>query len=161
MWSGPYCTRIFADLGAEVTKVEAPHRPDGIRANQDSSAPFFRELNRNKQGIQLDLRIEADRQALLQLVRESDVLVENFSPRVMRNFRLDCETLWEYQSKLGSIFMSAFVQLVPYQKFVGYGWTLEVMSGIASLTHYSDGVSWLPGFSGRDSGAGIQGAFAL
>src|SRR5699024_8914015 len=117
MWSGPYCTRIFADLGAEVTKVEAPHRPDGIRTNQDSSAPFFRELNRNKQGIQLDLRIEADRQALLQLVRESDVLVENFSPRVMRNFGLDCETLWDYQPKLGIISLSAFGQTGPYHNF--------------------------------------------
>src|SRR5699024_6333417 len=70
MWSGPYCTRMFADLGAEVIKVEAPHRPDGIRANQGTAASFFRELNRNKLGIQLDLRIEADRQELLQLVRE-------------------------------------------------------------------------------------------
>lgn len=161
MWSGPYCTRLFADMGTEVIKVEAPHRPDGIRANQVTASPFFRELNRNKQGIQLDLRVESERQELLQLVRESDVLVENFSPRVMRNFGLECETLWDCQPKLGIISLSAFGQTGPYHNFVGYGSTLETMSGIASLTYYPDGVPWLPGFSVSDIGAGIHGAFAL
>src|SRR5699024_12295276 len=109
--------------------------------------------------IQLDLRIEADRQALLQLVRESDVLVENFSPRVMRNFGLDCETLWDYQPKLGIISLSAFGQTGPYHNFVGYGSTLVVMSGIASLTHYSDSVPCLLGFSVFILVVGIPGDF--
>lgn len=161
MWSGPYCTRLFADLGAEVIKVEAHHRPDGIRGGRDDSKPFFRELNRNKKGIQLDLRLVDDRDKLLHLVQSSDILIENFSPRVMRNFNLDPETLWRYQPTLGIIALSAFGQTGPYQHFVGYGPTLEAMSGIASLTHYPDGAPWLPGFSISDIGAGIHGAFAL
>ncbi|WP_342514589.1 CoA transferase [Sporosarcina sp. FSL K6-1522] len=161
MWSGPYCTRLFADLGAEVIKVEAPHRPDGIRSDQCASSPFFKELNRNKLGIQLDLRLQTDRQTFLELVATSDVLVENFSPRVMSNFGLGCEELWKHRPDLTIVSLSAFGQTGPYRDFVGYGPTLESMSGVASLTQYSDGQPRLPGFSLSDIGAGIHGAFAL
>lgn len=161
MWSGPYCTRLFADLGAEVIKVEAPHRPDGIRSNKGALSPFFRELNRNKTGIQLDLRLESDYQTFLDLVTTSDVLIENFSPRVMSNFGLQSEKLWMHKPDLTIVSLSAFGQTGPYRDFVGYGPTLEAMSGLASLTHYSNGNPWLPGFSLSDIAAGIHGAFAL
>lgn len=161
MWSGPYCTRIFADMGAEVIKVEASHRPDGIRANEGAASPFFRELNRNKLGINLDLRCHSDRDFFLKLVEQSDVLVENFSPRVMANFGLHAEKLWKHKSDLIIVSLSAFGQTGPFRNFVGYGHTLECMSGLASLTHYNDGVPWLPGFSVSDIGAGIHAAFAL
>lgn len=161
MWSGPYCTRLFADLGVEVIKVEAPHRPDGIRSNQGSQAPFFRELNRNKLGIQLDLRLESDRKRFLELVKVSDVLVENFSPRVMPNFGLTNEELWNHRPDLLIVTLSAFGQTGPYRDFVGYGPTLETMSGLAALTNDPNGEPWLPGFSVSDIGAGIHGAFAL
>ncbi|GHH96777.1 CoA transferase [Neobacillus kokaensis] len=164
MWSGPYCTRLFADLGAEVIKIEAPHRPDGIRSNRGSQAPFFRELNRNKLGIQLDLRLESDLIRFLDLVKVSDVLIENFSPRVMPNFGLSKEELWKARPDLTIVSLSAFGQTGPYRDFVGYGPTLEAMSGIASLTKNSakeSEIPWLPGFSVSDIGAGIHGAFAL
>ncbi|HEY9577208.1 MAG TPA: CoA transferase [Pseudobacillus sp.] len=160
MWSGPYCTRIFADMGAEVIKVEAVHRPDGIRANQDAAPPFFSELNRNKLGIQLDLRFDKDRHTFLSLVRTSDILIENFSPRVMANFGLHPEELWKQNPNLIILSLSAFGQTGPYRNFVGYGPTLESMSGLAALTHYPDGMPWLPGFSISDIAAGIHGAFA-
>ncbi|MFP7296467.1 CoA transferase [Neobacillus niacini] len=161
MWSGPYCTRLFADLGVEIIKVEAPHRPDGIRSNKGSKAPFFRELNRNKRGIQLDLRLESDRKRFLELVKNSDVLVENFSPRVMPNFGLTNEELWIHRPDLLIVSLSAFGQTGPYRDFVGYGPTLESMSGLAALTNDPNGNPWLPGFSISDIGAGIHGAFAL
>lgn len=161
MWSGPYCTRLFADLGAEVIKVEAPHRPDGIRSNKGTMSPFFRELNRNKTGIQLDLRIESDYRIFLDLVATSDVLIENFSPRVMSNFGLSSEKLRLHKPDLTIVSLSAFGHTGPYRDFVGYGPTLEAMSGLASMTHYSNGKPYLPGFSLSDIGAGIHGAFAL
>lgn len=161
MWSGPYCTRLFADLGIEVIKIEAPHRPDGIRSNKGSAAPFFRELNRNKSGVALDLNLMGDRQKFLKLVETSDAVVENFSPRVMPNFGLQYEQLWKYQPELVYLSLSAFGQTGPYSDFVGYGPTLEAMSGIAALTDYGDGNPWLPGFSVSDIGAGIHGAFIL
>src|SRR5699024_8386191 len=161
MWSGPYCTRIFADLGAEVIKIEAPHRPDGIRGNTGETAPFFKELNRNKYGLTLDLKVKNDKDIFLNLVKTSDVIVDNFSPRVMANFGLTREILWDYQPTLIIISLSAFGQEGPYRDFVGYGPTLESMSGIASLTHYSNKNPKLPGFSISDIHAGIHGAFSL
>ncbi|WP_042356049.1 CaiB/BaiF CoA-transferase family protein [Bacillus rubiinfantis] len=160
MWSGPYCTRLLADMGAEVIKVEAPHRPDGIRANRGIKAPFFRELNRNKRGIQLDLRQEEARKVFLELVKISDVLVENFSPRVMANFGFTKEELWKLHPNLVILSLSAFGQTGPYRDFVGYGPTLEAMSGLAVLTGIN-GQPQLPGFSVSDIGAGIHGAFVL
>ncbi len=161
MWSGPYCSRLLADQGAEVIKVEAPHRPDGIRSNQENQAPFFRELNRNKKGITLDLRVKSDQEILMDLIESSDVLIENFSPRVMKNFGLTPDVLQKRNEQLIIISLSAFGQTGPYSDFVGYGPTLEAMSGIASLTFYQDETPWLPGFSISDIGAGIHGAFAL
>ena len=161
MWSGPYCTRIFADLGIEVIKIEAPHRPDGIRANQEASASFFQELNRNKLGIELDLNLQTDRYTFLELIKSSDIVVDNYSPRVMRNFDLQTERLWEHHSELIHLSLSAFGQTGSYRDYVGYGPTLEAMSGIAALTHYDNGKPWLPGFSISDIAAGIYGAFAL
>lgn len=161
MWSGPYCTRILADSGAEVIKVEAPHRPDGIRGSDEKSAPFFKELNRNKYGVTLDLKMEKDKDIFLELVKTSDVIIDNFSPRVMANFGLTKEVLWKYQPNLIIISLSAFGQEGPYRDFVGYGPTLESMSGIASTTHYSNNKPELPGFSISDIHAGIHGAFSL
>ena len=131
------------------------------RSNKGALSPFFRELNRNKTGIQLDLRLESDHQTLLDLVTTSDVLIENFSPRVMSNFGLQSEKLWMHKPDLTIVSLSAFGQTGPYRDFVGYGPTLEAMSGLASLTHYSNGNPWLPGFSLSDIAAGIHGAFAL
>ncbi|WP_050616111.1 CoA transferase [Bacillus testis] len=161
MWSGPYCTRLYADMGVEVLKVESAVRPDGTRAEQGVSSPFFRELNRNKLGLQLDLRLDSDRAALLELVSQSDMLIENFSPRVMKNFGLDSEVLWQHNPHLIIGSLSAFGQTGPYRDYIGYGPTLECMSGLASLTYYEKGEPWLPGFAVSDIGAGIHGAFAL
>lgn len=160
MWSGPYCTRLFADLGAHIVKIEAPHRPDGIRSNQGSSALFFKELNRNKKSITLDLHHELGRKHFLSLVKVSDIVVENFSPRVMKNFNLHPEQLATVNDNLIIASLSAFGQTGPYRDYVGYGPTIEAMSGIASQTTY-DGKPWLPGFSISDIAAGIHGAVSI
>ena len=161
MWSGPYCTRLFADLGAEAVKVEALHRPDGIRPTHGNRNPFFSELNRNKLGIDLNLTQEKDREHFLKLVETADVLVENFSPRVMVNLGLHDEKLWELNPNLLIVSLSAFGQSGPYRDYIGYGPTIESMAGLSCLTGYGDGKPWLPGFSVSDLGAGIHGAFAL
>lgn len=161
MWSGPYCTRIFGDLGAKVIKIEAPHRPDGIRPSEGVSSSFFCELNRNKLGVSLNLQLDEEKKHFLKLVETSDVLIENFSPRVMGNLGLADEKLWEINPGLLIVSLSAFGQSGPYRDFIGYGPTIESMSGISYMTRYEDGEPWLPGFSVSDLGAGIHGAFAL
>ncbi|MGM9943844.1 MAG: CoA transferase [Lysinibacillus sp.] len=160
MWAGPYCTRLLADLGVNVVKIEAPHRPDGIRGNQGAEALFFKELNRNKKSVSLDIRKEEDRKKLLALIKKSDIIVENFSPRVMRNFHLQAEQLAAVNENMIFASLSAFGQTGPYKDYVGYGPTIEAVSGIASQTTY-DGKPWLPGFSISDMAAGVHGAVSI
>ncbi|MGM9948965.1 MAG: CoA transferase [Lysinibacillus sp.] len=153
MWAGPYCTRLFADLGVEVIKIEAPFRPDGIRLNSQSSSSFFEELNRNKYGMTLDLRNDEEKQLLLRLLERADVVVNNFSPRVMQNLGFTNDVLVQAKADLVIASLSAYGQYGPYRDYVGYGPTIEAHSGLA--------VPRLPGFSISDMAAGIHGAIGI
>lgn len=153
MWAGPYCTRLFADLGVEVIKIEAPFRPDGIRLNSQSSTAFFEELNRNKYGITLDLRNDKEKGLFLQLIEQTDVIVNNFSPRVMGNFGFANEVLVNAKADLIIASLSAYGQYGPYRNYVGYGPTIEAQSGLA--------LPRLPGFSISDISAGVHAAIAI
>jgi len=160
MWAGPYCTRLFADLGATVVKIEAPHRPDGIRG-KSGSTPFFEELNRNKQSVVLDLNVEEDKEILLKLVEESHIVVNNFSPRVMGNFGLTDDVLQQQNASIIHAALSAFGQTGPYRDYVGYGSTLESMGGIVAQTVDHTGTPALPLFSISDMTAGVIGALSI
>ncbi len=160
MWAGPYCTRLFADLGATVIKIEAPHRPDGIRG-RSGSTPFFEELNRNKKSVVLDLNVEEDKEILLRLIEDSHIVVNNFSPRVMGNFGLTDDVLQLHNTSIIHASLSAFGQTGPYRDYVGYGSTLESMSGIVAQTLDHTGTPTLPLFSISDMLAGVMGAFSI
>ena len=96
VWAGPWCGRLLAALGARVLKVEGPARRDGTRPTAPHAcAGAFADLNRGKESLALDLASAAGRDAFLRLVVRADVLLENFSPRVMPNFGLDYATLAE------------------------------------------------------------------
>ncbi|MCH7737243.1 MAG: CoA transferase [Chloroflexi bacterium] len=122
--SGPYCTKLLADFGAEVIKVE---RPGGDPARR--MAPFFHDeadpekslvfayLNTNKQSVTLNLKSEKGIQVLRSLVAESDVLVENFAPRVMPSFGLDFEALQQINPGLVMTSISNFGQTGPYRDY--------------------------------------------
>lgn len=159
MWAGPYCSRLFADLGAEVIKIEAPNRPDGIRKDQGAFAPFFQELNRNKRAITLHLQQAEDRAHFEALVQSADIVIENFSPRVMENFGYTPDVLHALNDRLHVTSLSAFGQTGDYRDYIGYGPTLESFGGLAHATGYGD-TPWLPGFSVSDFAAGIHGAAA-
>lgn len=160
MWAGPYCTRLFADMGATVIKIEAPHRPDGIRGHSGTTL-FFEELNRNKQSVVLDLNEEEDKQLLLKLIERSQIVVNNFSPRVMNNFGLTDDVLQLHNGSIINASLSAFGQTGPYRDYVGYGSTLEAMGGIVAQTVDHTGTPFLPKFSISDMMAGIMGAFSI
>src|SRR5690349_16662793 len=88
--AGPFCSMIFADLGATVIKIENPADPDYTRTfppmvtvDGTQTSAFFAQFNRNKQGVSLDLRSDSGKALFLQLVRKADILVENFRPGVM------------------------------------------------------------------------------
>ena len=122
--AGPYCTKLLADFGAEVVKVE---RPGGDPARR--IAPFFHDepgpdmgltflyLNTNKQSITVNLKSEGGRDIVKSLARESDIVVENFSPRVLPSLGLDFEALRAENPGLVMVSISNFGQTGPYRDF--------------------------------------------
>ncbi len=122
--AGPYCTKLLADFGADVVKVE---RPDGDPARRmppffhDEAGPdkslLFLYLNTNKQGVTLNLKSASGREMLKELAQQSDVLVENFSPRVMPSLGLDYPVLKEINPSLVMVSISNFGQTGPYRDY--------------------------------------------
>lgn len=170
IWAGPYCTRLLADAGAEVIKIELAARPDGTRRrvmgadaaeNATEPASFFVELNRNKLGITLDLRAPDDRAHFHRLVDQADAVVENCSPRVMPNLGFDYAALRAIRSDIIVLSMPAFGGEGPYRDAVAYGSGIEAASGLASLNGYPDGPPALLGVAYGDPVAGLHGAVAL
>ncbi len=126
--SAPYCARLFADFGAEVVKVEPPGRGDmsrrwgpfpGDEPHPERSG-LFELLNTNKRGVTLDVDSDEGRGLLLDLVADADVLIENYPPPVMRERRLDYETLAEVNPDLVMISITPFGQTGPYSTWSGY-----------------------------------------
>ena len=145
-WAGPYATSLLADMGTEVIKIESDVYPDVFRSQGselDSSSshphetsPWFHTINRNKLSLSLDLNKPEGRQAFKELVTISDIVVENFSTRVMPNLGLSYEELRQVRPDLIMISMPAFGASGPYKDLVGYGEPMELMAGLAMLTGY-------------------------
>ena len=122
--AGPYCTRLLAGFGADVLKVEPPGGERGRRMGPfyhdepgpDSSLPFA-YLNMGKRGVTLNLKSEAGRDILVSLLAETDVLVENFAPRVMPSLGLGYEALREVAPHLVMVSISNFGQTGPYRDY--------------------------------------------
>jgi len=139
--SGPYCTKMLAQLGAEVIKIE---KPDGDPAR--NMPPFFEDdphpeksllflyLNTGKKSVTLNLKTEKGREILKKLVRESDILVENFSPRVMPGLGLGFETLAEINPGLIMTSITNFGQTGPYRDYLATDITAIAMGGLMHTT---------------------------
>jgi crotonobetainyl-CoA:carnitine CoA-transferase CaiB-like acyl-CoA transferase len=163
-WSGPLAAGLLAQYGAEVIKIESLQRVDGWRGMVTDPgierSNIFNGVNLNKLGITLDLTSAAGRDLLKPLVQRADVLIENFSPRVMGNFGLTDEVLHDWQPNLIILSMPAFGQTGPWRDYVGFAPTIEQLSGLPELTGYRDGPPVLTGHSVADPCAGLFGAFA-
>jgi crotonobetainyl-CoA:carnitine CoA-transferase CaiB-like acyl-CoA transferase len=134
VWAGPYGTRYLADFGAEVIKVESRKFPDGRGANDAA----FAEINRNKHSITLNFQVPEGRELLKRLVALSDVVVENFSPRVMVQYELDYQHLRAVRPDLIMVSMPGFGQSGPHSTFVSYGGPLMAYTGMALLWGHAD-----------------------
>ena len=146
-WAGPLAARHLADLGAEVIKIEAPDRPATRGGRYPGGDPFkhhynraayFNKLNRNKLGVTLNLNDDEGRKLFLRLVAESDVVLENNSPRVMRNFDLQYPVLREANPEIIMVSISGFGQTGPDRDYVAYGANVEASCGLAAVTGYAD-----------------------
>ena len=163
--SGPYCTMILADQGAEVVKIERPMGGDDARhygppdAGTDSG--FFVSINRNKKSVVLDLKHADGRALLLRLAAEADVLVENFRPGVMDRLGYSHEILLAANPRLIYCSISGFGQTGPYRDRPGYNMTVQALSGAMTLTG-EDGTPPHPiGLPVGDIPAGIYAATAI
>jgi benzylsuccinate CoA-transferase BbsF subunit len=158
MLAGPYATRILADFGAEVIKVQSKKTAKGIESNLTT---YFNTWNRNKRSVTLDMSYPEARKILLKLIERSDVLIENFSPRVMLNWGLNYEKLKEVRSALIMVSMSAMGQTGPWKDYVAFGPTLHALSGLTYLTSFEKDSPMGLGYAYADSISGLYAALIV
>ncbi|WP_085506120.1 CaiB/BaiF CoA transferase family protein [Thalassobacillus devorans] len=136
--AGPYCTMILGDLGAEVIKVEAPRGSDETRewgppyANDVSA--YYLCANRNKRAVTINLKSERGRKILKDLVKKSDVVIDNFKHTTMKKWGLDYENLKELNPQIISCSITGFGQNGPYNHLPGYDFIIQALSGLMSIT---------------------------
>ncbi|HEV3264711.1 MAG TPA: CoA transferase [Acidimicrobiales bacterium] len=147
-WAGPAATSALACLGADVIKVESASRPDlmrfaGGRPPTDDRwwewGPLFHGVNTGKRAITLDLNRPEGIETFEQLITTADVLVENYTPRVMEQFGLDWDRLHQLNPDLIVVRMPAFGLDGPWRDRTGFAQTMECLSGMAWLTGFADG----------------------
>ena len=155
--AGPYATRILGDFGAEVIKVQSKKTAVGAESN---AAGYFNHWHRNKRSITLNMSYPEAKGIVLRLVKISDLVIENFSPRVMSNWGLDYERLKEVKSDLIMLSMSAMGQKGPWKDDVAYGPTLQALSGLTYLTSFTKESPMGMGYAYADPITGLYAAFA-
>ena len=140
--AGPYCSMMFADMGANVIKVEVPDTGDDSRAFApmvNGESAYYMNLNRNKKSITLNLKSEKGKELFLRLVKKADVLLENFRPGTMEKLGLGYEELKKINPGLIYGCVSGFGQYGPYSKRGGYDIIGQAMSGMMSTTGWPGG----------------------
>jgi crotonobetainyl-CoA:carnitine CoA-transferase CaiB-like acyl-CoA transferase len=171
-WAGPLVGQMFAEMGAEVIKVEDTHHFDWWRGSLSMAPPemqpieraaVFNTANRGKRGVTLDLASARGIEILKRLLAVSDILVENFSPGVMDRLGLGYEAVRAINPRLIMISMPSFGSDGPECNARGYGNTVEAMAGVTGLTGYHDGDGQRYTLSNAlgDPVGGLHGVFAL
>jgi formyl-CoA transferase len=162
--AAPTTGRLLADFGADVVKVERPRTGDELRRwrlEAGSTSMLYRTLNRGKRSIELDLRSESGRAAVLGLAREADALIENCRPGTLEKWGLDPDTLAKENPGLVIARVSAFGQTGPLAPRPGFAAVAEAYGGMRELIGEPDRPPSRTGFSIGDSVAGIYAAFGV
>jgi benzylsuccinate CoA-transferase BbsF subunit len=175
--AGPIVGAILADMGAEVIKVESRRRLDasrrgrpiagghidrGDRGEEPDLIPLFHAINRNKLSIAIDLTHPQAPHVLKDLIARSDVVVENFTPHVLRSFGLHYEALCEVKPDLIMLSLSAAGQTGPLCDISAYAPSVTSLAGLEGLVGYPDGpILGMPGLNFSDPTAGLLGAYAV
>jgi crotonobetainyl-CoA:carnitine CoA-transferase CaiB-like acyl-CoA transferase len=167
-WAGPVATQFLGALGADVLKLEGVRRPDGMRFSAGRPpdwdqwwewGPVFLCSNSNKRDVSVELSTDAGRSLALELIADSDLVLENFSPRVMENFHLDWDAVAAANPRAIMVRMPAFGLDGPWRDRVGFAQTMEQATGMAWTTGHSDGPPVIPR-GVCDPIAGLHAAFA-
>jgi crotonobetainyl-CoA:carnitine CoA-transferase CaiB-like acyl-CoA transferase len=169
--AGPWAGQTLADLGADVIKIESPHGddtrqwgPPNINIKDSSSAAYFHSCNRGKRSRVADLKNNDDLEAVIALIAEADVLIENFKVGGLKQYGLDYVTIKAINPTLIYCSITGFGQTGPYASRAGYDFMIQGMSGIMDLTGEADGnpqkigVAFVDIFTGLYSVIAIQSA---
>lgn len=163
MIAAPYGASLLADFGAEVIKVEMPGDGDSSRAllpQVDKHSVRWATLGRNKKCVTLNLKSAAGRDLFLGLVRQSDLIIENFRPGTLDRWGLDYETLKQANPGIILVHISGYGQTGPNRELAGFGTPATAFSGVTYLMGHPDRPPVSPPFSLADYVAGMMGAFA-
>lgn len=161
--AGPWCGQIFADLGADVIKVERPGKGDDTRAwgppflkdrdgGETKEAAYFMCANRGKQSITLDIAKPEGQAIARELAQQADVLIENYKVGDLKRYGLDYETLSALNPRLIYCSITGFGQTGPYRERAGYDFMVQGMGGMMSITGERDD---LPGGGPQKAGVAI------
>ncbi len=169
--AGPWAGQTLSDLGAEVIKVESPAGDDTrawgppfIERDDDTTAAYFHSCNRGKASVTIDFRHEDGQARLRDLVRDADILIENFKVGGLAKYGLDYHSLSKVNPRLIYCSITGFGQDGPYAHRAGYDYIIQGMSGLMSITGEPDGQPQRSGvavtdlFTGLYSVAGILAA---
>lgn len=168
-WAGPSCTHILGMLGAELIHLESTVRPDGTRliagipvteAQWWERSPIFSGLNTNKLGLTLDFQTERGRDVLRRLIGTCDVIVENFTPRVMDQIGLDYDSVRALREDIIMVRMPGFGLDGPWRDNPAFAYVIEDAAGLSWLTGYPDRTPYEP-YSIGDPNAGIHALTGL
>ncbi|MGH2535444.1 MAG: CaiB/BaiF CoA transferase family protein [Thermomicrobiales bacterium] len=163
--TGPYCTMMLGDLGADVIKVELPGKGDDTRAwgppFQEGESSYYLSINRNKRSIALNLKSEGGCGALWRLIESADVLVENFSPGVCGRLGFDYETVKARVPDIVYASISGFGQTGPGRERTAYDLIVQGMSGLMSVTGPRGGAPTKLGVPIADIAAGMFAAYGI
>ncbi len=163
--AGPYCTMMLADMGAEVIKLEMPGRGDDSRSYGppfvEGESAYFMSVNRNKKSLTLNMKSERSTEIIHRLIKQSDVLVENFRPGAMERLGLGFQRVKEMNSQIIYCSISGFGQDGPYRMLSGYDQVLQGMGGIMSITGEPGGPPIKVGVAIADISGGMFAAYGI
>lgn len=162
--SGPYCTALLADLGADILKIEPPQGDDYRHIGpfyRDGSSALFETVNRGKRSVVLDLSDPVYRDLAVDLAAEADVLVENFRPGVADKLGIGWEPVKARNARIVYASISGFGQDGPNARRPAYDIVLQALSGIMSVTGDPEGTPTLIGESIADITTGLFGSWAI
>jgi crotonobetainyl-CoA:carnitine CoA-transferase CaiB-like acyl-CoA transferase len=164
--AGPGAARYLADFGADVLKVERPDGGDscrtmGLPVDPDGTSAYWKLVGRNKRCATLDLKSDEGRKALLDLVVDAHVLIENFRPGTLERLGVGPDVLLERNPALVVLRVTGFGQDGPYAARPGFATLAEAMSGFAAINGEPDGGPLLPPIALTDEVSALAGAFAV
>lgn len=163
--AGPYCSMMLADMGADVVKIEMPGRGDDSRAwgppFLEGESAYFMSVNRNKKSMTLNLKKEKALEIIYKLIKNSDILLENFRPGTMEKLKLSYDEVREINPKIIYCSISGFGQDGPYRLFPGMDQVLQGMGGLMSITGEFNGPPVKVGIAVADIAGGMFAAFGI